>query len=82
MHTCTTAYPMRRVITGEQWSEKIYNKRKVKPSPSCPIEKASTLENIDETEEEIQFKKPLKSQLEENFMMRMILEGTRHQIYK
>ena len=25
--TCTTAYPSRRVVMGEQWSEKIYSKR-------------------------------------------------------
>ena len=60
MHTCTTTYPTQKVITREQWSEKIYNKRKVKSSTSSPIEKVSTSEKIDETEEEIQFKKPCK----------------------
>ena len=30
MHTRTTAYPMRRVVTGEQWSEKLGSKRIVK----------------------------------------------------
>ena len=48
------------MVTGEQWSEKIHNKRKVRLSPSSPIEKVSTSEKIDETEEEIQFKKPPK----------------------
>ena len=27
MHTHTTAYPTRRAVTGEQWSEKLGNKR-------------------------------------------------------
>ena len=62
MCTHTTAYPSQRVVTGEQWSERIYNKRKVRSSPSSPIEKVSTSEKIDETEEEIQYKKlPKKS---------------------
>ena len=39
MHTCTTAYPSRRVITGEQWSERIYNKMQVKSTPPSPVEK-------------------------------------------
>ena len=46
------------MVTGEQWSEKIYNKRKVRSSPSSPIEKVSISEKIDETEEVIQVKKP------------------------
>ena len=50
----------KRVVTGEQWSENIYKKRKVRSSPSSPIEKVSTSEKIDETEEEVQFKKPPK----------------------
>ena len=29
MRTHTTVYPSRRVITGEQWSKRIYNKRQV-----------------------------------------------------
>ena len=29
MCTHTTVYPSRRVVTGKQWSEKIYNKRQV-----------------------------------------------------
>ena len=35
-----------------QWSEKLYNKRKVRSSPSSPLEKVSTSELIDENEEE------------------------------
>ena len=57
MHTHTTVYPSRRVIMGEQWSERIYNKRQVKSTPPSPVEKISTSEVID-TEEEVQFKKP------------------------
>ena len=64
MCTCTTAYPSRRVITGEQWSERIYNKRQVKSTPPSPVEKVSTSEVID-TEEEVQFKKPLRRSLKE-----------------
>ena len=45
---------------GEQWSERIYNKRQVKSTPPSPVEKVSTSEVID-TEEEVQFKKPLRS---------------------
>ena len=26
MRTCTTAYPTRRAVTGEQWSEKLGSK--------------------------------------------------------
>ena len=54
MHTCTTAYPMRRAVTGEQWSEKLGSK-----TPPSPVEKISTSEIVD-TEEEIQFKRPVK----------------------
>ena len=64
MHTHTTVYPPRRVITGEQWSERIYNKRQVKSTPPSPVEKVSTSEVID-TEEEVQFKKPLRRSLKE-----------------
>ena len=42
---------------GEQWSERIYNKRQVKSTQPSPVEKVSTSEVID-TEEEVQFKKP------------------------
>ena len=35
-----------------QWSEKLYNKRKVRSLPSSPLEKVSTSELIDENEEE------------------------------
>ena len=58
MHTHTTAYPSRRVIMGEQWSKRIYNKRQVKSTPPSPVEKVSTSEVY--TEEEVQFKKPLR----------------------
>ena len=64
MHTCATAYPSRRVIMGEQWSKRIYNKRQVKSTPPSPVEKASTSEVID-TEEEVQFKSSPKKSLEE-----------------
>ena len=64
MHTCTTAYPSRRVIMGEQWSKRIYNKRQVKSTPPSPVEKVSTSEVID-TEEEVQFKKPPRKSLKE-----------------
>ena len=82
MPTHTTAYPMQRVITGEQWSEKIYNKRKVKSSPSSPIEKVSTQKRSMKLRRRSNLKSHLKRPLEENFMKRMILEGTQHQIYK
>ena len=59
MHTCTTAYPTRRVVTGEQWSEKLGSKRMVRSTPPSPVEKVSTSEIID-TEEEVQFKRPSK----------------------
>ena len=64
MCTCTTAYPSRRVITGEQWSKRLYNKRQVKSTPPFPVEKVSTSEVID-TEEEVQFKKPTRRSLKE-----------------
>ena len=64
MHTRTTAYPSRRVIMGEQWSERIYNKRQVKSTPPSPVEKVSTSAVID-TEEEVQFKKPPRRSLKE-----------------
>ena len=54
MCTHTTAYSSRRIIMGEQWNERIYNKRQVK----------STSEVID-TEEEVQLKKPLRRSLKE-----------------
>ena len=57
MCTHTTAYPSRRVIMGEQWSKRIYNKRQVKSTQPSPVEKISTSEIID-TEEEVQFKTP------------------------
>ena len=65
MHTRTTVYPSRRVVKGEQWSEKIYSKRQVKSTPPSPVEKVSNLEVMD-TEEEVQFKKPPKKSLKEN----------------
>ena len=64
MHMRTTVYPSRRVVTGEQWSEKIYNKRQVKSTPPSPVEKVSTSEVMD-TEEEVQFKKLPKKSLKE-----------------
>ena len=64
MHTHTTAYPSRRVIMGEQWSKRIYNKRQVKSTPPSPVEKVSTSEVID-TEEEVQFKKSPRRSLKE-----------------
>ena len=63
MHTCTMAYPTRRVVTGEQWSEKL-GKRMVKSTPPSPVEKISTSEIID-TEEEVQFKRPSKRMTKE-----------------
>ena len=59
MCTCTTAYPTRRVVTGEQWSEKLGSKRMVRSTPLSPVEKVSTSEIVD-TEEEVQFKRPIK----------------------
>ena len=46
---------------------KLYNKRKVRSSPSSSFEKVSTSELIDETEEEIQIKKPPKKTTGEKF---------------
>ena len=65
MHIHMIAYPSRRVVTGEQWSEKICNKRQVKSTPPFPVEKVSTSEVMD-TEEEVQFKRPPKKSLKEN----------------
>ena len=59
MCTHTTAYPTRRVVTGEQWSEKLGSKRMVQSTPLSPVEKVSTSEIVD-TEEEVQFKRPIK----------------------
>ena len=64
MHTHTIAYPMRRAVTGEQWSEKLGSKRITKSTPSSPVEKVSTSEIVD-TEEEVQFKRPIKRTLKE-----------------
>ena len=64
MHTHTTAYPMRRTVMGEQWSEKLGSKRMSKSTPPSPVEKISTSEIVD-TEEEIQFKRPVKRTLKE-----------------
>ena len=64
MCTCTTAYPMRRAVMGEQWSEKLGSKRMAKSTPPSPVEKVSTSEIVD-TEEEVQFKRPIKRTLEE-----------------
>ena len=64
MRTCTTAYPMRRAVTGKQWSEKLVSKRMSKSTPPSLVEKISTSEIVD-TEEEIQFKRPVKRTLKE-----------------
>ena len=64
MCTRTTAYPMRRAVMGEQWSEKLGSKRMSKSTPPSPVEKISTSEIVD-TEEEIQFKRPVKRTLKE-----------------
>ena len=53
LHTHTVAYPSKRVVTGEQWSEKLNSKRMVQSTPSSPVEKVSTSEIMD-TEEETQ----------------------------
>ena len=58
MHIHTTAYPMRRAVMGEQWSEKLGSKQISKSTPPSPVEKISTSEIVD-TEEEIQFKRPV-----------------------
>ena len=57
-------HPSRKVITGEQWSKRICNKRQVRSTPPPPVEKVSTSEVID-IEEEVQFKKPPKKSLKE-----------------
>ena len=62
--THTTAYPTRRAVTEEQWSEKLGSKRMSKSTPPSPVEKISTSEIVD-TEEEIQFKRPVKRTLKE-----------------
>ena len=69
MHTHTTAYPTRRVVKGEQWSEKLYNTRMAKSTPPSPIEKVSTSKIID-AEEEVQFKRPSKRTSKEKLQAR------------
>ena len=64
LRTRTTAYPTRRVVTGEHWSEKLNSKKTVRSTPSSPIEKVSTSEIMD-TEEETQRKRPIKKTLKE-----------------
>ena len=64
MRTHTTAYPTRRAIMGEQWSEKLGSKRVYRSTPPSPVEKISTSEIVD-TEEEVQFKRPIKRTLKE-----------------
>ena len=64
MDTHTTAYPTRRAVMGEQWSEKLGSKRMSKSTPPSPVEKISTSEIVD-TEEETQFKRPVKRTLKE-----------------
>ena len=64
MCTCTTAYPTRRAVTGEQWSEKLGSKQMSKSTPPSPVEKIFTSEIVD-TEEEVQFKRPVKRTLKE-----------------
>ena len=64
MRTRTTAYPMSRAVMGEQWSEKLGSKRMSKSTPPFPVEKISTSEIVD-TEEETQFKRPVKRTLKE-----------------
>ena len=64
MCTRTTAYPTRRAGMGEQWSKKLGSKRMSKSTPPSPVEKISTSEIID-TEEEVQFKRPIKRALKE-----------------
>ena len=60
MRTRTTAYPTRRAV----WSERLGSKRMSKSTPPSPVEKISTSEIVD-TEEEIQFKRPVKKTLKE-----------------
>ena len=64
MCTRTTAYPTRRAVMGEPWSEKLGSKRMTKSTPPSPVEKVSTSEIVD-TEEEVQFKRPIKRTLKE-----------------
>ena len=64
MHTCTTAYPRRRTVMGEQWSEKLGSKQMSIFTPPSPVEKISTSEIVD-TEDEVQFKRPVKRTLKE-----------------
>ena len=64
MRTRTTAYPTRRAVMGEQWSEKLGSKRMSKSTPLFPVEKISTSEIVD-TEEETQFKRAVKRTLKE-----------------
>ena len=59
MHTRTTAYPTRRAVMGEQWSEMLGSKGMSKSTPPSPVEMISTSEIVD-TEEEVQFKRPIK----------------------
>ena len=47
LRTCTMAYPTRRVVMGEQWSEKLNSKRTIRSTPPSPVEKASTSEIMD-----------------------------------
>ena len=64
MLTHTTAHPTRRAVTGEQGSEKLGSKRMTKSTPPSPVEKVSTSEIVD-TEQEVQFKGPIKRTLKE-----------------
>ena len=64
MCTHTTAYPTRRAVTGEKWSEKLGSNRMSKSTPPSPVEKISTSEIVD-TEEEVQFKRLIKRTLKE-----------------
>ena len=64
MRTRTTAYPMRRAMMGEQWSKKLGSKQMSQSTPPSPVEKISTSEIVD-TEEEVQFKRPIKRTLKE-----------------
>ena len=64
MHTHMSEYPSRRVVTGEQWNEKLCGKRQVRSTLPSPVEKVSASEVMD-TEEKVQFKKPPKKTLKE-----------------
>ena len=75
-----TAYPTRRVVTGEQWSEKLGSKRMAKSTPPSPVEKVSTSEIVD-TEEEAQFKRPIERTPKRNYRPKMILEDIQRRIY-